>query len=164
MRQGDFTLEIYLAHRGALVNYASAITGDHGRAEDVVQEAFLRYRTASANRRVDEPVGYLYRVVRNLALDLRRRLTLEGRHVVDLDRTVVEVEDTASTEATLMAREDLRNVLAALNELPERTRIALEMHRFGGCKLKDIAARLGVSISFAQALVKEGLKHCQRKL
>jgi RNA polymerase sigma factor (sigma-70 family) len=162
--KGDVTLEIFLAHRGALVNYASALMGDHGRAEDVVQEAWLRYRAASSDRRVDEPVGYLYRIVRNLALDLRRRLSLERRHVVvDLDGAAGQ-GDGLSAEAALIAREDLRRIVAALDELPERMRIALEMHRFGGCKLKDIAVHLGLSISFTQSLIKEGLKHCQRRL
>lgn len=164
MRKGDFTLEIFLAHRGALVNYASALTGDHGRAEDVVQEAWLRYRTASSSRSVDEPVGYLYRIVRNLALDLRRRLSLESHHFVGGLDDAAGRSDETSAEGALIAREELRNVMAALDELPERTRVALEMHRFGGFKLKDIAAHLGISISFAQALVKEGLKHCQRRL
>ncbi|WP_421999597.1 sigma-70 family RNA polymerase sigma factor [Reyranella sp.] len=164
MPQGDVTLEIFLAHRGALVNYASALTGDHGRAEDLVQEAWLRYRTASSDRRVDEPVGYLYRIVRNLALDLRRRLSIERRHVAaSLDDAAGE-GDGLSAEAALIAREDLRRIMAALDELPERTRIALEMHRLGGCKLKDVAAHLGLSISFTHALIKEGLKHCQRRL
>jgi RNA polymerase sigma-70 factor (ECF subfamily) len=49
-------------------------------------------------------------------------------------------------------------------ELPERTRIALMMHRFDGFKLRDIAAHLGISVALAHALVYEGLEHCRRRL
>ena len=45
---------------------------------------------------------------------------------------------------------------AELAELPERTRVVLGMHRFGGRKLKDIAQCLGISIALAPALVHEG--------
>ncbi|MPZ30789.1 MAG: hypothetical protein GEV13_07290 [Rhodospirillales bacterium] len=71
-------VELYVAHRRALLTYANRIVRDPGRAEDVVQEAFLRLRTAAAANLLDEPVAYLYRIVRNLALDLQRHLTFEG--------------------------------------------------------------------------------------
>ena len=57
MRHDYTILALYLAHRGELVNYASAIVGDRGRAEDVVQEAWLRFGAAADSRPIDEPVG-----------------------------------------------------------------------------------------------------------
>jgi RNA polymerase sigma-70 factor (ECF subfamily) len=42
--------------------------------------------------------------------------------------------------------------------------MALEMHRFGGCRLKEIADRLGVSVTTAHTLVAEGIAHCRRRL
>ena len=38
-------------------------------------------------------------------------------------------------------------------ELPERTRVALEMHRFGGFKLREIAAHLGISVTVTHELI-----------
>jgi RNA polymerase sigma-70 factor (ECF subfamily) len=162
----DRILTLYVAHRQKLVTYANGIVGDVGRAEDVVQEAYLRFRTAASGRLLDEPVGYLYRIVRNLALDARRRLTLENRHVEgDVERIGAALaEDRPSPEAELIARQELERVIAAMAALPERTRIALEMHRFGGCTLKEIAAHLGISVSMAQVLVAEGVRQCQRSL
>lgn len=166
MAPADSTLTLYMAHRGALVKYASGIMGDRSRAEDVVQEAYLRFSDASARRLLDEPVGYLYRIVQNLAFDGVRRLSLESRYIKrDVAQAEVEIaEERASPEAELIARQELERVLAAISELPERTRIALEMHRFGGFKLKEIADRLGISTSMAQLLVMEGVRHCQRSL
>lgn len=164
MRHDYTILALYLAHRGELVNYASAIVGDRARAEDVVQEAWLRFGAAAENRALEEPVGFLYRIVRNLAVDGRRRLTREGR-TVDADREAVDAPlDYPSPEAEAVAREELRLLRVALAELPERTRIALEMRRFGGFKLKEIAARLGVSITVAHEIVAEGIAHCRRRV
>lgn len=156
---------VFIKHRGALVSYATTIMGERGRAEDVVQEAYLRFSSAASAQHLDDPVSYLYRVVRNLAFDLRRRLAFERDYVfTSLDEDTAPLDLELSVEESAIARESLRSVVEALKELPERTRIALEMHRFGGCTLKQIAEHLGISISYAQALVKDGLKHCQRRL
>lgn len=156
MRHDRDILALYLAHRGELVNYASASVGDRARAEDVVQEAWLRFGAAAEGRPIDEPVGFLFRVVRNLAVDGRRRLTREGR-AVDAGTDMTEVPaDYPSPEAETVAREELRLLKEAIAELPERTRIALEMRRFGGLKLREIAARLGVSITIAHEIVAQG--------
>ncbi|GAA4115254.1 sigma-70 family RNA polymerase sigma factor [Aminobacter aganoensis] len=157
-------MSIYRAHRVELVDYATAIVGDRARGEDVVQEAFLRLDAASAGRTLDEPVGYLRRIIRNLAIDWIRRRSVEGRHVADSADVEAVAEDRPSQEDVLAYRDELRVVMEAMAELPERTRIALEMHRFEGFKLKDIAAHLGISVGLAHALVYQGLEHCRKRL
>jgi RNA polymerase sigma factor (sigma-70 family) len=164
MRQNVDALMLFMAHRGELVNYASAIVGDRGRAEDVVQEAWLRFGSASETGAVEEPRRFLYRIVRNLAIDGRRRLVRE-RITIDSSGLSVDTADTyPSPEAEAAGREEVRLLQDALAELPERTRIALEMRRFGGFKLKEIAARLGISIAVAHDIVARGIAHCQERV
>lgn len=158
---------LYAVHRGALVDYASGIVGSRAHAEDLVQEAWLRLDKASGERTVDEPLSYFYRIVRNLALDGRRRMTREGRVMADADYDAAVTNTAAaepSPEAVALYRDELEIVMAAMAELPERTRIALEMHRIGGCKLHEIADFLGISVPFAHVLVKQGVQHCKRRL
>ncbi|WP_206244811.1 sigma-70 family RNA polymerase sigma factor [Novosphingobium terrae] len=166
-------LELFLSHRGGLVRYAHGILRDSAHAEDVVQDAWLRFSalpksqtTPGAQAVPEEPVGYLYRIVRNLAIDVTRRLSREERYLVpQADHPVAEAaDDSPAPDATAEARDDLRVMRAAMEELPERTRIALEMHRFGEVKLKDIAAHLGISVGLAHALVVDGLEHCRERL
>lgn len=166
MPSPDSTLTLYMEHRGELLNYASGIIGDRARAEDVVQEAYIRFSEAAARRLFDEPVGYLYRIVHNLAFDGVRRSSLEGRYMRrGAEQVAAEVpEERPSPEAESIARQELDHVRVAMAELPQRTRLALEMHRLGGLKLKEIAERLGISTSMAQVLVIEGVRHCQRSL
>jgi RNA polymerase sigma-70 factor (ECF subfamily) len=91
---------------------------------------------------------------------------LEERHVQGgAEEIAANVpEDRVSPEQELIARQELQRVMDAMAELPERTRIAMEMHRFGGCTLKQIAEHFGISVSMAQVLVTEGVRHCQRRL
>jgi RNA polymerase sigma factor (sigma-70 family) len=159
-------LGLFLSHRRALVNYASGIVGDHAGAEDVVQEAYIRFDAVTTKRPLKEPVGYLYRVVRNLALDGRRGRVRAKRYFVsdgEIDATL-NAEDRPSPETEAAGKSEMRAMMAAMAELPARTRIALEMHRFGDCTLKDIADYLGISVGLAHALVIDGLEHCRTRL
>lgn len=159
VRSGENILSLYLAHRGELVNYANGIVGDRSFAEDVVQEAWVRFGSATARQSIDEPVSYLYRIVRNLALDGRRRRHREGRTMAPAgDEVLRDRPDAApSPERSIADRSELRLVADAWAELPERTRIAMEMRQLGGCKLKDIAAHLGISITAAHRIIADGI-------
>ena len=158
---------LFIEHRGSLVEYATRIVGSRAHAEDLVQEAWLRFDEVTRQRLLEEPLGYLYRIVRNLALDGRRRTALES-HIVSggASEALFAVSPVAepTPEAVALYRDELRLLMAALDELPERTRIAFEMHRFGGCKLREIAEFLEISLPWAQRLVAEGLLHCRRRL
>ena len=86
------TLALFMRQRSALVSYASSIIGSRVQAEDLVQEAWLRFDEASRGRFIDDATGYLYRIVRNLALDSKRRLVRESRVTAagDYDEAVRE--------------------------------------------------------------------------
>jgi RNA polymerase sigma factor (sigma-70 family) len=160
------TTTLFVEHRAALVEYAARIVGSRAQAEDVVQEAWLRFDNAASGRFLDDPLSYLYRIVRNIALDGCRKVARERRHVVGrLDRTIEERPSAQpSPEAHSLHREQLWLVREALAELPERTRIALRLYRLEGSTLKDVAAHLGISIGLAHKLVAEGVRHCQKRL
>lgn len=155
-----------MAHRVALVNYATGIVGDPAHAEDVVQEAWLRFGAATDKRHLQEPVGYLYRIVRNLAIDSYRRRMRETRNADAGPEDAIRnaADDAPSPEAATVARDELRLLAEAMAELPERTRIALEMRRFGGCKLREIADHLDISVTTAYEIIAEGIAHCRRRV
>lgn len=162
-------LTVFIARRDELVKYARAIVGDRALAEDVVQDAYFRLERAQQvklDEKLDEPVGYIFRIVRNLSIDSRRRLGRENAFIQsDGSRSAEYIaEDTPDPEEKAVARGELRQLEKALEELPEKNRIALEMHRFGGCKYAEIAQRLDVSIGTAHSLVVDALEHCKQFL
>ncbi|MFK0383503.1 sigma-70 family RNA polymerase sigma factor [Agrobacterium sp. NPDC090273] len=160
----DQNLQLFLQHRSELVDYAAKIVGDRARGEDVVQEAFIRLRSAAKEQKLDEPIGFLRRIIRNLAIDIVRHSSVEKVRFVDGADYEAVAEDRPRQDKIVEDRDDLRIVIEAMAELPERTRKALEMHRFEGMKLKEIASELGISVALAHALVYEGLDHCRKRL
>lgn len=167
LAQDSTAIGLFLAHRRALVNYANSIVGSRAQAEDVVQEAWLRFDRASRGRLLEDATGYLYRIVRNLALDGRRRMTRESRLITDdkFEEAAETCPDAApSPETVVLYKDEYGLVMEALAELPERTRIAFEMHRFGDAKLREIAAVLNVSLPLAHRLVADAVQHCKERL
>lgn len=163
MAEPDSKLDIYLANRQALVDYVAPIVGGQAQAEDVVQDAWLRF-DARDTRPVQRPVAYLYRIVRNLALDLTRRLHSDKYQPGGAELLETLVAATPSPEHQLYHQDELSQLEDALAELPERTRIAFEMHRLGGCTLQQVANHLGISVGLAHSLVRTALTHCAERL
>lgn len=162
-RQKPGALQIFQERRADLIGYAASITGDRSAAEDLVQEAWLLFADATATRHLAEPASYLFRIVRNLALDRSRRRGFEQKHFVEDTGAHGQVpSNVPDPEALAIARNELQIVQDAIARMPERMRIALEMHRLEGAKLKDIATHLGISITIAHELVAEGVKRCRR--
>ena len=138
-----------------------------------MQEAYLRFiarpqgQTGPAGpdqtTAIAHPLAYLYRIVRNLALDRVRCAAAMGQPanealLAGLPAPVASPEQTASDRA------QLRLLSEALAELPERTRLAFEMHRLQGRSLQEVADRLGVSVVRAHQLVKDALRHAVQRL
>lgn len=165
--QGGVAL-LYADHRGELVGYAGRLLGDAARAEEIVQEAFIRFSASAETTAIDEPRAYLYRTVRNLCLDSRRSVVRDRQRDQLLADALSDLEGLRETgltpEAAAASRQELRALRAAMAELPERMRRALELNRFAGLPVKRVAAELGVSVGTAHSLIVQALEHCRRRL
>jgi len=58
----------------------------------------------------------------------------------------------------------LDRISNALQALPEASRRALELHRFGGCTLAEIARQLDVSLTTAHRLLRDALVKLAREV
>ena len=68
----------YLENRPVLLNYAFRILGSREAAEDVVQEAYIRFSAQDRATEASHPKAYLFRIVRNLALNSSKRRRYES--------------------------------------------------------------------------------------
>jgi RNA polymerase sigma-70 factor (ECF subfamily) len=155
----DERVQLFITHRAALVDYALPIVGDRARAEDVVQDAFLKFAPAgAASYPVKQPLFYLYRIVRNLAYDFTRKRAVEERYQADSKAAWWMVPAEPRTpEEDFFLREDIERIDAVLAGLPARAREAVKMHRIGGYTLEEIAEQLDVSVNTAHRLVRDAL-------
>lgn len=156
-------LTCYLANRGDLLKYAAGITGDYVHAEDLLQEVWIR---CQSSEKPEKPLHFLYRVVRNLAVDKYRAQGRERKRFVQTDDVVMSTVAAldVGSEAEVAAKEELQIMQAALNELPEDIRRAVMLYRFEGWKLREVADELGMPIGSVHGLVAKGLRYCRNRL
>lgn len=162
MANDDTILSVYLDNRLRFLNLAARIVGSRAKAEDIVQDAFVNISQARrSGTTIINPLAYLTQIVRRLALDHLHsgKVRFEESHA-DQVLAALSTEDRTPEDSSV-SRQQLAVIARALDTLPARTRIAFEMQRFGGYKLHEIAATLGVSITRAAQLIAEALKACK---
>ncbi|MEM6973127.1 MAG: sigma-70 family RNA polymerase sigma factor [Pseudomonadota bacterium] len=127
------------------------LLGDQSEAEDVAQEAMLRFWRQAQDWRQGEARAstWLYRVTRNLCIDrLRRR-----RSMADIDDVPEPADPVPAVLERLQSAEQSRALARAIAELPARQRDALVLRHFEGCSNPDIAERLDCSVEAVESLL-----------
>ncbi|SFB31556.1 RNA polymerase sigma-70 factor, ECF subfamily [Rhizobium sp. NFR07] len=149
---------IYMGHRAALISYSARILGSRDAAEDIVQEAYLRFvPDMPPTETARQGLAYLYRIVRNLSLDMVKRRKIEQRAQSDDPPFWIVPRASDTPEQTTMFCDEVRIAQQVLASLPEDIRIAVEMHRHGGQTLDAVAKHLGVSVATAHRHVRTAM-------
>ena len=146
-----------------LVKYFRRRVRNGADAEDLTQEVFERLARHQNLDVVEQIDGYVFTVATNLLRDRARRLTT---HTVGdkLFLNGVERVEEITPERVLLSTEAMDRFLAALAELPDRTRTVLLLRRYEGLDFKEIAQRLGISVSTAEKHVMRAMNHLSRRL
>ena len=144
--------DLIAAHAAVLVLFARQWSDS---PEDAVQEAFCKLASASAP---DDPVAWLYRVVRNAAIDAgrsaRRRIERERAAARSVRWFLEPAIDGLDAQTAVIALEslapDLREVIVA--------------RLWGGLTLDQIAAAAGCSVSTAHRRYEAGIAALRERL
>ncbi len=159
--------QLFRHYHGELRAMAYSRLGDREAAADVVQDAFVRYASLSRAQRlghVEHPRFFLWRIVRNLIIDMGRQRRRRGEHLSLSDMKEEPEDSLASPERLLEARQQLQLLRDALKALPPNCRKALLMNRLDGLTHAEIAGKLGVSASMVSKYIMQALKHCARHM
>jgi RNA polymerase sigma factor (sigma-70 family) len=159
MADGSDPWTVWLDRHGpALVLLACQWTTCRADAEDIVQEAFVRFWRS--RERVQDPVAYLFACVKHCALDSHR-----GRQ-----RQLRREEASARPEAEPMfagpVELDERRwaIESALRELPASQAEVLVMKVWGGLTLPQIAAALETSVNTVASRYRYALARLREQL
>ena len=141
----------YVEHRSHLVARANRSLRDSHRAEEVAQDALLKFILAAPElENSDHALAYLFKTVDNLCLDIFRQ---EGRrpNLVVLDSVTGEGEaslrDNRDHSEIIAEADDAAIVRQALSLLSPAERAALVMWEIEGRSTEEIAKELGIKES-----------------
>ena len=149
--------------RGDILRFVQRRTRNPESAADLTQDLFLKLSAVpNSLPSRKEARAYLFRMAGNLAID---HVRVEARRSEILDGSKVLFEDTTiGPEAIAISRDHLRVISDALDELPPKCREVLVLARVHGLEHREIAQRLGVSISLVEKYQLRALRHCRDRL
>jgi RNA polymerase sigma factor (sigma-70 family) len=141
----------YTENAAELRAHATRILKDTNRAEEVVQDALIKFMLAAPElSSAEHALGYLHRTIENLCVDIFR---LEGRrpNLVLLDDAQAEIEanwiDNDDHADVISAADDAAIIRQALALLSPAERTALVMWEMEGRTTEEIASALNIKES-----------------
>jgi RNA polymerase sigma factor (sigma-70 family) len=138
-----FAAEI-LPHEAALTRYLRRVRRNQAEVADCRQDIYVRIYESAAKSRPISPRAFLFTTARNLIADkVRRERVVSIDYTQDFDSLNVLV-DELSPEQRLSARQELRRLSAALDQLSEDCRKVIWLRRVEGLSQREAAERLGM--------------------
>jgi RNA polymerase sigma-70 factor (ECF subfamily) len=157
--------ELYRAHLRDVYSYSYYRVGNHHDAEDLTEQTFLQaYR--HFERALRESDGrplrpWLIRIAHNLAANFYRDRSRRPETVIE-DAAVISAVHT--TEGLAEGREELRDILDGVQELPDDRREALIMRFALGMDNREIARALGRTDGATKVLIHRAIRQLEERV
>lgn len=152
--------ELVRRHQARVLELACRTLGDRELGQDIAQEAFLRvWRSAAQYEPRAQFTTWLYRIVVNLCFDARKK-----RRPILGERRLAEAEAGDHPAAAAERQDRAAAVQRAVDRLPERQRVAVVLHRFGGLSLREVAEATGWSPSAVESLLVRAYAELRKSL
>ena len=125
---------------------------------DLRQETYARVYESAGRELPLQVKPFLFQIARNLMIDrLRRQSVVSLESMADFDWQNVS-DEKPSSEAYVAARQELRLLQAALDDLPPRCRQIVVMRKVEGLSQKEVAKRMGVAVDTVENQVAKGMR------
>ena len=153
-----FAREI-LSHEAALVRYLKRTWSNQDEVHDLRQDIYVRvYEAAAKARPQSSPKSFLFTTARHLMTDRVRRSRIVSIEATgDLEALNVSV-DEISPEQRVGARQELRRLAEAFDQLPPKCRDVVWMRKVEELSQRDVAARMGITEGAVEKHITKGLR------
>ncbi|MGW4025550.1 RNA polymerase sigma-70 factor [Streptomyces sp. NPDC005009] len=163
----DTVTDVFEEHRPVLLGVAYRMLGRVADAEDVVQDAWLRW-SGGDRAQVREPRGYLVRVTTRLAIDRLRQIKARGETYVGPwlpEPYVTDFGDTVpdAAERAVLADSVSLAVLVVMESLSPLERAVFVLREAFGYPYADIAAMLDRGEPAVRQLAGRARRHVEER-
>jgi RNA polymerase sigma factor (sigma-70 family) len=148
-QQGAFEVLVQ-RYQSRLLAFCRHMLNSTEDAEDILQEVFTAsYNAMIADERAINARPWLYRIARNRCLNHLRRPVPAGQDSMD----VFERDGGTTTADTVHKREEFRQIVADVQELPETQRTALLLREIDALSYDDIAETMDTTVPSVKSLL-----------
>lgn len=166
VKQGDKTAfkEIYTRFSQVVYNLALRMLRDKEDAEEVVQEIFLQIwnKAYSYDSERGAVSTWILNIARSRSIDKLRTIRYRDRNI-EIDEEKVNSNDDFSR--IIEDREESKNVIRhALDSLPGKQRIAIEMVYFEGFTHLEAAEKLNEPVGTIKTRIRLGVRKLKEKI
>src|SRR3954452_18908195 len=152
-----FAAEI-LPHEAALRRFLSRACHNRAEVPDLCQEVYVRVYESAQRALPSAPKSFLFATARNLLIDRRRRERIVSiDYTQDLDALNFLV-DEISPEQRLSARQELRRLAQALDQLSDNCRAVIWLRRVEGLSQREASEKLGMNEGALEGYVSRGVR------
>ena len=161
---------LYQRWRQPLVRMLQGRFGTRADAEDATQQVFAQMTASGKFPEAGREQAYLRRSARHLAIDgWRKRGKAQAIETVSIEEASDELASLAAGDEhdpALRAqhRQRLARLDEALNELPERQRMAFTLNVLDGLLQEEVAAQMGISLRMVSKHISRAYAYCELRL
>lgn len=151
----DEAAAAFSPHRRRLIGIAYRMLGSRAEAEDIVQDAFLRWLGVNRNE-IDEPAAYLTRIVTRLCLDQLKSARVRRETYIGpwLPEPIVLPESDMEAQGDLTV-----TLMLALERLSPLERAAFLLHDVFGLDFADVAKAIDRDVAACRQLAARARNH-----
>lgn len=157
-------------YRIKVINTCYRFLLDRDDAEDISQEVFVEIfqsiRSFKGNSKLST---WIYRITVSKCLDeikkrnRKKRITSIG-NLLHLDDVVNWISGGHMPDKNLKENESLKEVMAAIDKLPENQRVAFTLSKIDGFSNKDIAEVMDTTLIAVETLISRAKKRIEEEL
>lgn len=146
LQQGDEQAfkQLFETEYRPLLAYLTILTRDHAQAQDLTQQAFLKFWEKRKTLNVNQtPKQYLFSIGHNLFIDYYRRSNTRMEIIANLKHRALQEQFEETPSDHLQTRIDKLHTI--IEQLPPRCKEVLKLNKFEGLKYQEIADYLHIS-------------------
>lgn len=143
--------DLFRLQKAPLLRFITSKIKDIEEAEEIVQEAFIRFQNKYDVDETASPAALLARIASNLVIDrIRERDARAAREDAWGKLNIAGAEGDMATqqsvdpERALKAKQELETIIDLMQHWPEKTRLVFMLHRFDGLTHGEISERTGI--------------------
>ncbi|WP_321995512.1 RNA polymerase sigma-70 factor [Draconibacterium orientale] len=141
--------QIFQKYHHVLLRYGLKFIRDENEVTDILQEVFAEVWLKKRYELEDSHLkAYLYNALRNACLNNLRHQMVVRKHVEReyIEDGLAELRFYQSGEKSLIEKEDMTQIYAAIDSLSDIYKQVIELSRFQGLKNKEVAKKLNIPV------------------